>query len=622
MTYQGGVEFRVARTDTTPPPPPPGPVPYVDSIQIVPKSDSLPVNRPICSDDSILVLISGSFPNNCFDIRDVEVRPGIDPLSPPIVRMIVVDRGPCLGQPCIPGSYPWYGAAVLPPLPAGAWHLPIEVLKLRCDSIPPESLFTALVPFGVVDSCGPPQALPCLLGAFEHPNGFGSCDVFLSAGNTASLNFGVNATVPLSGLQGEFRIDPTALQIANLETIGPAQGMHLTWTRTPLGARFVLFAKSGAPIPAAPWPADSVVPILRVTVEPTLGTQVVPAESRIHPIFLLGADQAGGAVPTCPLRDTRIADIFSGRVCIERLCDANGDGLVDVRDLVLLVRCLHGEGTCTDSTGAVSDCASDSAFTLEDVICCARKVLQQGICPHCPPDSTARPEPDVRLSLGSPVGTASGVTVPLRLEGADRIGAARFLLRYPLDRYDVTSVEFPNGGSGWLDLYQVRGADLAIGLIHTAGPVAHREAAVGSVELLIHLRLKPGQEPGGELQATEAEFSGPDGVSLEVNVGRPLQPLGGPAKISLSASRPNPFSGETRFTLTLDRPADVRVGIYDIGGRLVVPLHRGPLAAGERDFVWNGTGPDGSPAANGIYFYRAAANGVTVSRKVILVRGN
>ena len=510
---------------------------------------------------------------------------------------------------------------VFHPVPAGSWHLQVEVAKVSCsDSIPPDSLFTERVAFGVVDSCTPPLAGPCLLGVFEHPNGFGGCDAFLTPGGSTSLVFGVHSTVPLSGLQGEFLLG-NLLRIVNLEPVGPAAGMHLTWTPTQLGARFVLFAESGAPIPPRPWPNDSAAPVLRVTVEAAPGA-TVPVNGQISSLNLLGSDQAAGPVRPCPLIDTRIADIFSGRICLERLCDANADGLVDVRDLVLLVHCMNGEGACSDSTGAVFDCNSDSTFSLADVICCANKVLQQGICPDCPPDTTSRPEPGVRLHLGSPVTTATGVTVPLRLDGSDRIGAARFVLRYPLDRYEVASVEFPERRPEWLDLYQVRGDELTIGLIQTASRSMQAEVSVTAVEMLVHLRLKPGREPGGELLATQSEFSGPDGVSLEVNLGRPMQPLGGPARISLSASRPNPFSGETHFTLTLDRSADVRVGIYDVGGRLVAPLHRGILAAGEREFVWNGTGTDGAPAANGIYFYRAASNGVTVSRKVILVRGN
>ena len=90
----------------------------------------------------------------------------------------------------------------------------------------------------------------------------------------------------------------------------------------------------------------------------------------------------------------------------------------------------------------------------------------------------------------------------------------------------------------------------------------------------------------------------------------------------LSAARPNPFTAATTFTLTLDRSSDVEVGIFDVGGRLVATLHRGRLAAGTREFTWNGVRAGGSAAPSGIYFYRAGASGQVVSRKMVLLRGN
>jgi flagellar hook assembly protein FlgD len=42
--------------------------------------------------------------------------------------------------------------------------------------------------------------------------------------------------------------------------------------------------------------------------------------------------------------------------------------------------------------------------------------------------------------------------------------------------------------------------------------------------------------------------------------------------------------------------------VFDLGGRLVRTLHRGPLAAGPHAFEWNGRDQAGRRAAAGVYF--------------------
>jgi flagellar hook assembly protein FlgD len=92
--------------------------------------------------------------------------------------------------------------------------------------------------------------------------------------------------------------------------------------------------------------------------------------------------------------------------------------------------------------------------------------------------------------------------------------------------------------------------------------------------------------------------------------------------VALSVNQPNPFSRETAFTLDLPQSGDVTLTIYDLRGRAIRTLHRAPLAAGPHEFHWDGSTSDGSPAPNGVYFYQATMAGHSVSRKLILMRGN
>ena len=600
--YRGSFEFKVARSDSAPPRPTPGPLPYVDEIRVVPKPNMLPIERPICPGDSIAVFVRGMFPSDCFSLKRIELF-GSDIAGPqpePPTMRIVVDDGACLGRPCIARPVPWFGWVTFGPLPAREYQLRVQLAQVSCsDSV--SKLHTTLVPFAVVDSCpGPPVG--CLVANFEHPSGLGACDAVVSPQHPAFAALDVHSPVALSGIQGELRLYPPVLRITQIEPIGPAVGMHLSWGHTPEGARFVLFAERGSPIPPSPFPPDSAgVPILRVTVGQPPGSRA-PMESHLSPEVLLGSDIDGHGVPMCMFRDVRIIDIFSARICAGNDCDFNRDGLIDIRDIVLMVHCVPGEGPCPDSVARFFDCNHDSLFTLDDVLCCARRILRETACPDCPPDtSVTRPEPGVKLSLGVPVGGASGVDVPIRLEGASRIGGARLALSFPAERFSVGSVDFPTGGSEWLELHEIRDGQVIIGMIRT-GPITTGLPDVA--DLVLHLALKPGQTAGGAIAGVDGDFSGPDGVKLQVDLGHPSQSLGGSPGIELSENHPEPFTGETRFSLTLGVPAEVEVGIYDVSGRLVTSLFKGHLGAGLREFVWSGTNADGSAARSGIYFYR------------------
>lgn len=630
-TYYGSHEFAVAANCD--PIPPPGSLPYVNSVLI---SRPGPCNfGPPCPRDSILVRVQGVFPSDCFSFRRIQIFPSpiVGPMPEPDVVRIIVDNGGCLGRPCINIPTYWSAAVMLPPLPARDYHLMTELAEVSCsDTYPPGQLYRANVPFSVIDSCAMPS--PCLEAGFWR--GIGACNASFAPGRPAELTFYAGSGVALAGLQGEFKLHPSLLRITKLEPIGPAAGMILNWTPAADGARFVLFAKHGAPIPPLPirdamHPFVGEWPVLRVTVEVPPGVFGYPDVTHLTAHQLLGSDIDGDGVPLCPPYPCGPDDPPypgvdpwhgppSATICAGRACDFNADGLEDVRDLVTMVHCALHAGPCPPDAGIHFDCDRDSTLTLTDVLCCARHILGRPPCPGCPPDTTGvRPEPGVAVTFGAPVATSTGVELPLHIAGSDRLGGAMLTLDAPLDRYDVAGLE-SNASGQWLALHEVRDGRLKLGMINTQGP--YQIESPGSLDLTLRLTLKPGQLPGGEVAAVAGEFSGPDGAMLRVSLGRPSQDLPGPTRLDLSGSRPNPFSAETHFTLQLVGSADVAVGIYDLRGRSVATVFRGHLPSGPHEFRWDGRGDDGSPAANGVYFYRIAAGGKTLARKLILMRGN
>ena len=617
------------------PPPPPGPLPYVQYIAVRrpipcfpvwPALDMMAPQAP-CPGESLMVEVAGAFPNDCFSFRRIELIPApvrFFPPPPPTVR-IIVDDGCCTDRfrYCIPEPVTWGAFAKLPPMAAGDYRLKVELAQVCCsDTYPPGELYATEVPFSVADSCPVPG--PCLTVDFAsgpelvHPSV--ACNATIALGRPAELTFLVRPTVALAGLQGEFRLEPSLLRITGITPIESAQGMIIDWTPTADGARFVLFAKSGAPIPPYP-PTDQLGggwPVLRVTVEYLNRGGSPPERTVVTADNILGSDIDGRAVLTCPPPPCVRLAPPRAIICGEIVCDFNQDGLQDVRDLVRMVHCVTGEGPCPPVTTPSFDCNGDATFGLADVLCCARHVLQRVPCPDCPPDTgQVRPEPAVAVSLGTPESRSSGITLPVLIDGATLLGGAMLMLEAPLDRYEVTGFD-ANPSSDWLALHEVRDGKVVLGLIDVRD--SRRLDIRASSSFTLTLALRPGQASGGRVTVVAGEFSGRDGVTLGVDLGRPSQPLPGGAPVALGANQPNPFSTETAFTLDLAAAADVAIAIYDLRGRAIASLHRAPLGSGPHVFRWDGRRTDGSFAPNGVYFYQATVGGKSVARKLILMR--
>ncbi len=70
---------------------------------------------------------------------------------------------------------------------------------------------------------------------------------------------------------------------------------------------------------------------------------------------------------------------------------------------------------------------------------------------------------------------------------------------------------------------------------------------------------------------------------------------------------PNPVKREAYFTFTLTQPAEVRVRIYTISGRLVQELTDNNGKIGYNQIYWNGKDRDGFSLPNGIYLFTILA---------------
>jgi hypothetical protein len=96
-------------------------------------------------------------------------------------------------------------------------------------------------------------------------------------------------------------------------------------------------------------------------------------------------------------------------------------------------------------------------------------------------------------------------------------------------------------------------------------------------------------------------------------------PLAG-AHPNLRAPMPNPSSGPIMIVFTLDRPGAVDLRVFGVDGREVTRLARGVWDAGNHEVAWSGRDARGTNVRAGVYVVRFAANGATVTRRVVRLR--
>ena len=97
-----------------------------------------------------------------------------------------------------------------------------------------------------------------------------------------------------------------------------------------------------------------------------------------------------------------------------------------------------------------------------------------------------------------------------------------------------------------------------------------------------------------------------------------------PSSTRLLAAHPNPFNPTTSISFVVGgethQPAPVRLGIYDLAGRLIRELVREPLAPGPHQVRWLGVDDAGRRAASGTYFLRLEQGEFVVQQKLTLLK--
>ena len=115
----------------------------------------------------------------------------------------------------------------------------------------------------------------------------------------------------------------------------------------------------------------------------------------------------------------------------------------------------------------------------------------------------------------------------------------------------------------------------------------------------------------------EAKASGASrfGVGINPGVINSNEEVATPQAFSLEQNYPNPFNPSTTIEYSVDKAGAVNLSVYNLMGQKVAELVNEAKSAGSYKVQWNAAG-----AASGMYYYRLDANGVSITRKMTLIK--
>jgi hypothetical protein len=117
----------------------------------------------------------------------------------------------------------------------------------------------------------------------------------------------------------------------------------------------------------------------------------------------------------------------------------------------------------------------------------------------------------------------------------------------------------------------------------------------------------------------------PGGIALKSSLGREgggqaAETLPVIKKTELLAPFPNPFNPMATVAFNLKDPGRVTLSVFDLRGRRVASLEDGFLASGQHRYTWTGMDYRGQRVASGVYFARLETAGLSMVRRMLLVK--
>ncbi|MDZ7260608.1 MAG: dockerin type I domain-containing protein [candidate division KSB1 bacterium] len=428
-----------------------------------------------------------------------------------------------------------------------------------------------------------------------------------STGNVVKIS--LSNSVEVGGVQFKLKDIPNWLTATGGDTTSRTQGFTISVQDNGIEANVLLFSLTGGTI--APGSGPIVKLLFDVSATATPGDSVI---LDIHDVIV--SDRNG----------QRISPIFEkdGIFFLGQKGDVNGDGAVNILDIIITVNIIQGRHTPSPYEFWAADVNNDGKIDIRDVILIIRII-----------------HPSASLSKGEML---SGQTAQISLPEVELAPGTRTELPLIADcdgavaGLQLTIIYDP----GQIKLSAPRLTERSQGMELAVNETVEDSDPVGKGQLAILLysttgkAIAAGSGPILNLSVeAEAEFEGAsplnlknvvlannlaEALSVEIASGSVTVAKAIPTNYELGQNYPNPFNPETTIKYGLPEKSQVTLKIFNLLGQEVRTLVDGEKEAGYHEVHWDGRDTLGKSVSAGIYLYTIQTGAFVQTRKMVILR--
>ena len=259
--------------------------------------------------------------------------------------------------------------------------------------------------------------------------------------------------------------------------------------------------------------------------------------------------------------------------CPADLGDSNGDGTLNILDIVGMVNFILGTGNL--GVECAADFNGDGTINILDIVGMVNCILGTGSCGDARADSSDATQASILVRDGVASVSANGM-----------IGAVQLLLSHDSD----FSIEL------------------------TDKSMVSEYNTVGDETTLIVIAPE-----GKELFVAEGDF---DIVETYIanNSGTDFVNTSTATEYAILSNYPNPFNPSTTVNYELFAEGFVNLAVYNVVGQEVASLVNGVVGIGQHSAVWNGLDASGNEVSSGVYILQLHTQNEVISSKITLLR--
>ena len=246
--------------------------------------------------------------------------------------------------------------------------------------------------------------------------------------------------------------------------------------------------------------------------------------------------------------------------------DVNGDGSINVQDIILLVNMILDGGY-----SAIADVNGDGSLNVQDIILIVNMIL----------DSRA-----VDATRADIIRTQDH----LLLQSDGFIGGIQMTLKHD--------------------------ADFSLELTDNALVAKHKTVGNETILVIVVPESEEIFSYTGDFEIVDVMVANSEGL-INISQIDESQPTteGMITEYSLSTAYPNPFNPTTSVTLAVPTAGHVSVQVYNLMGQVVATLASGHMDANTYTLTW-----DASSVSSGMYFVKAEVAGNVITQKLVLMK--